>query len=70
MYISTHTHHETQQLYIIRSDIQYATKFFDPVCRPSSGCLENLSDYKVRVVLFVEGEEISSYNMNREISRS
>ena len=28
---------------------------FGPVCRPSSGCLENLSDSTLRVVPFCEG---------------
>ena len=28
---------------------------FRPLCRPSSGCLENLSDYTLRVVPFCGG---------------
>ena len=28
---------------------------FRPLCRPSSGCLENLSDYSLRVVPFCGG---------------
>ena len=35
--------------------IKYATTCFGPVCRPSSGCLENLSDYTLRVVSFCGG---------------
>ena len=42
--------HKTQRLYIISSDIYYTTTCFGPVCRPSSGCPENLSDYTLRVV--------------------
>ena len=43
VYISIYTYsQETQQLYIISSDIKYATTCFGPVCRPSLGCLENI----------------------------
>ena len=56
VYISIHKcSHKTQQLYIISSDIYYAATCFGPVCRPSSGCLENLSYYTMRVVPFCGG---------------
>ena len=42
-------------IYIISSNIYYATTCFGPVCRPSSGCLENLSYYTMRVVPFCGG---------------
>jgi len=41
---------------------------FRPLCRPSSGCPRNLlSDYTVCVVI-LEGDEISSYIIDRGIS--
>ena len=55
VYISIYTYSHETQLYIISSDIQYATTCLGPVCRPSSGCPENLSDYTVCVVLFCGG---------------
>ena len=54
--MSIHTYsRKTQQLYIISSNIYYATTCFGPVCRPSSGCLENLSYYTMGVVPFCGG---------------
>jgi len=56
VYVSIHTYsHKTQQLYIFSSNIYYATTCFSSVCRPSSGCLENLSYYTMRVVPFCGG---------------
>ena len=62
VYISIYTYsHKTQQLYIISSDIQYATTCFGPVCRPSSGCLENLSNYTVCVALHTGPKHVVAY---------
>ena len=55
VYLYIHTVIKHNNIYIISGNIYYATTCFGPVCRPSSGCLENLSYYTMRVVPFCGG---------------
>ena len=69
--ISIYTYSHEHNNITVSSEIWHTTTCFGPVCRPSSGCPNNLlSDYAVRVVILEGGGEISSYTINRGISKS